>query len=460
MMIVASPLAGVADHQARPAHPAGRRHGLHGASPCTACPRWRRTPAAPSCRSGSPLLGLGLAPVMVGATEVIVGNAPMELSGVAGGLQQAAMQIGGSLGTAVLGAVMASKVDSDLPVNWTDAGRCRSAPVSWTRPPRRFRSAWPRCPGHAAGRRREDHRRRARHVHVRHGPGLPGRGRGRGRGRLRRPAHQARRRTRRPLPGGGSHLTAGSTPAARRRVNTARSATAPPDSSGGAVAYSGWVRTDDPSRGAAARSECRTRSATSAPQTTGVTPPAQHASRYAPLRRPSRPRTRHRPPRSAAARRSPQHRAAAAPQRPDGLGSCATGRALPLGEGRLQGRTPAPTTSPAAASRAATPLPAGPPPSPVANRTGRPGHHLPVRRVRGDRRVRDVPGRRHLAAALPVPGTGVQDPGELSPHRTRTPRTRRRAAGPPWSRRPPVLSGVYASPPAAPGSADATSSSW
>ncbi len=50
------------------------------------------------------LLGLGLAPVMVGATEVIVGNAPLELSGVAGGLQQAAMQIGGSLGTAVLGA--------------------------------------------------------------------------------------------------------------------------------------------------------------------------------------------------------------------------------------------------------------------------------------------------------------------------------------------------------------------
>ncbi|MFI6283278.1 MFS transporter [Streptomyces sp. NPDC051018] len=68
------------------------------------------------------LLGLGLAPVMVGATEVIVGNAPMELSGVAGGLQQAAMQIGGSLGTAVLGAVMAAKVDSDLADNWTRAG--------------------------------------------------------------------------------------------------------------------------------------------------------------------------------------------------------------------------------------------------------------------------------------------------------------------------------------------------
>ncbi|MHB9862121.1 MFS transporter [Streptomyces sp. YIM S03343] len=68
------------------------------------------------------LLGFGLAPVMVGATEVIVGNAPMELSGVAGGLQQAAMQIGGSLGTAVLGAVMASKVDHDLAGNWAREG--------------------------------------------------------------------------------------------------------------------------------------------------------------------------------------------------------------------------------------------------------------------------------------------------------------------------------------------------
>ncbi|WP_419993342.1 MFS transporter [Streptomyces boninensis] len=67
------------------------------------------------------LLGLGLAPVMVGATEVIVGNAPLEHAGVAGGLQQAAMQVGGSLGTAVLGAVMASRVDSDLPSRWAEA---------------------------------------------------------------------------------------------------------------------------------------------------------------------------------------------------------------------------------------------------------------------------------------------------------------------------------------------------
>jgi EmrB/QacA subfamily drug resistance transporter len=67
------------------------------------------------------LMGLGLSPVMVGATEVIVGNAPMELSGVAGGLQQAAMQVGGTLGTAVLGALMAAKVDSVLPEKWAAA---------------------------------------------------------------------------------------------------------------------------------------------------------------------------------------------------------------------------------------------------------------------------------------------------------------------------------------------------
>ncbi|MEE1928519.1 MFS transporter [Streptomyces sp. TRM 70351] len=67
------------------------------------------------------LLGLGLAPVMVGATEVIVGNAPLQHAGVAGGLQQAAMQVGGSLGTAVLGAVMASRVNSVLPEKWNGA---------------------------------------------------------------------------------------------------------------------------------------------------------------------------------------------------------------------------------------------------------------------------------------------------------------------------------------------------
>ena len=68
------------------------------------------------------LLGLGLSPVMVGATDVIVGNAPVEMAGVAGGLQSTAMQVGGTLGTAVLGAVMAARIGSVLPVSWHAAG--------------------------------------------------------------------------------------------------------------------------------------------------------------------------------------------------------------------------------------------------------------------------------------------------------------------------------------------------
>jgi EmrB/QacA subfamily drug resistance transporter len=68
------------------------------------------------------LLGLGLSPVMVGATDVIVGNAPVALAGVAGGLQSTAMQVGGTLGTAVLGAVMSARIGSLLPASWHAAG--------------------------------------------------------------------------------------------------------------------------------------------------------------------------------------------------------------------------------------------------------------------------------------------------------------------------------------------------
>ncbi|MFJ5288586.1 MULTISPECIES: DHA2 family efflux MFS transporter permease subunit [unclassified Streptomyces] len=120
MMIVASPLAGAVITKLGPRIP------LACGMLCTAVAMYGMSMLETDTGSLNmsiwfALLGLGLAPVMVGATEVIVGNAPMELSGVAGGLQQAAMQIGGSLGTAVLGAVMASKVDSALPGNWADA---------------------------------------------------------------------------------------------------------------------------------------------------------------------------------------------------------------------------------------------------------------------------------------------------------------------------------------------------
>ncbi|MET9907410.1 MFS transporter [Streptomyces sp. NPDC006476] len=120
MMIVGSPLAGALITKLGPRIP------LAGGMAATAIAMYGMSTLKVDTGSAVmslwfALLGLGLAPVMVGATEVIVGNAPMELSGVAGGLQQAAMQIGGSLGTAVLGAVMASKVDGDLAGNWKDA---------------------------------------------------------------------------------------------------------------------------------------------------------------------------------------------------------------------------------------------------------------------------------------------------------------------------------------------------
>lgn len=121
MMIVASPLAGGLITAMGPRVP------LAGGMIMTAVALFGMT--SMTTDTGTPLmsfwfglLGLGLAPAMVGGTEVIVSNAPLELSGVAGGLQQSAMQVGGSLGTAVLGAVMSTRVGSDLGANWTAAG--------------------------------------------------------------------------------------------------------------------------------------------------------------------------------------------------------------------------------------------------------------------------------------------------------------------------------------------------
>lgn len=60
------------------------------------------------------LLGIGFSPVMVGGTKLVMSSAPVELSGVAGGMQQTAMQIGGSLGVATAGTVIAAHTTSVL----------------------------------------------------------------------------------------------------------------------------------------------------------------------------------------------------------------------------------------------------------------------------------------------------------------------------------------------------------
>ncbi|MFI0483233.1 MFS transporter [Actinomadura sp. 9N215] len=68
------------------------------------------------------LVGLAFGMVIVAGTEAIVGNAPAHLAGVAGGLQQTAAQLGGVLGTSVLGVLLSTKVGDVLFGRLTGAG--------------------------------------------------------------------------------------------------------------------------------------------------------------------------------------------------------------------------------------------------------------------------------------------------------------------------------------------------
>lgn len=60
-------------------------------------------------------IGLGIALVVVASTEAIIASAPVDEAGVAGGLQGIAIQLGGVLGSSVLGSVLAARVDAVLP---------------------------------------------------------------------------------------------------------------------------------------------------------------------------------------------------------------------------------------------------------------------------------------------------------------------------------------------------------
>ncbi len=68
------------------------------------------------------LLGLGIGMVISASTEAIVGNVDIDHAGVAGGLQATSIQLGGVLGTAVLGSVLAGRVGSVLFDKLTNAG--------------------------------------------------------------------------------------------------------------------------------------------------------------------------------------------------------------------------------------------------------------------------------------------------------------------------------------------------
>jgi EmrB/QacA subfamily drug resistance transporter len=60
------------------------------------------------------LVGLGVGIVVVASSDAIVANAPAEEGGVAGGLQSTSVQLGGVLGTSVLGSILATKVGASF----------------------------------------------------------------------------------------------------------------------------------------------------------------------------------------------------------------------------------------------------------------------------------------------------------------------------------------------------------
>jgi EmrB/QacA subfamily drug resistance transporter len=71
------------------------------------------------------LLGAGIGLVLTASSDAIIGNAGVDDAGVAGGLQSTAIQLGGVLGTTILGSVLSSRVGSVLVDQLTAAGTPR-----------------------------------------------------------------------------------------------------------------------------------------------------------------------------------------------------------------------------------------------------------------------------------------------------------------------------------------------
>jgi EmrB/QacA subfamily drug resistance transporter len=67
------------------------------------------------------LVGLGVGPLQTGASRAVVGGAPPENAGIAGGMFSTATQLGGLLGLSVLGTVIVDRVSSVLPAKLASA---------------------------------------------------------------------------------------------------------------------------------------------------------------------------------------------------------------------------------------------------------------------------------------------------------------------------------------------------
>nr|AIA14533.1 Major Facilitator Superfamily [uncultured bacterium] len=120
-MMVGSPLGGVLTEKFGPRPPLVAGLALLGAALLL------MTGLEPDSGYGAlwpPLLmvGLGLGFVITASAEAIVGNAPVDDAGVASGLQSTAIQVGGVMGTAILGSILSSQVGTVLYEKLTNAG--------------------------------------------------------------------------------------------------------------------------------------------------------------------------------------------------------------------------------------------------------------------------------------------------------------------------------------------------
>jgi len=94
------------------------------------------------------ILGLGVGFVLTATSDAIVGNAPSEDAGVAGGVQSTALQIGGVLGTSVLGSVLLDRVGATLVSKLEAAGvPAFAAPRLLVAKPLIAEGAAPKVPG-------------------------------------------------------------------------------------------------------------------------------------------------------------------------------------------------------------------------------------------------------------------------------------------------------------------------
>ena len=91
-----------------------RRHRDRRRSACTCCPRWTRTPPRASPRSTCSCSGLGLGMVMQVLVLAVQNAMPYDMLGVATSGSTLFRSIGGSLGTAVLGAIFSGHLASEL----------------------------------------------------------------------------------------------------------------------------------------------------------------------------------------------------------------------------------------------------------------------------------------------------------------------------------------------------------